>query len=58
MQTLTALLSLVMLVGLSPAALAQAFPTRPVTIVVPFGPGGTTDVLARGLGAEMSKVLG
>ena len=58
MQTFTALLSLVLLVGASPAALAQAFPTRPVTIVVPFGPGGTTDVLARGLGAEMSKVLG
>jgi len=39
-------------------AAAQAFPSRPLSIVVPFGAGGTTDVLARVLGEEMGKVLG
>lgn len=58
MKILTALLSCSLLIAVSPDAGAQAFPTKPLSIVVPFGPGGTTDVLARGLGAEMSKVLG
>ncbi len=44
--------------GWSPAALAQAFPTRPVTMVVPFAAGGPTDTVARTLGASMSKTLG
>lgn len=40
-------------------ALAQdPWPTRPVTWVVPFAPGGSTDVVARTLGQEMSKSLG
>ena len=37
---------------------AQDFPTRPITIVVPYSAGGSTDVSARTLGAEMSKSLG
>ncbi|HQQ71399.1 MAG TPA: tripartite tricarboxylate transporter substrate binding protein [Alicycliphilus sp.] len=45
--------------GLSlPSAWAQAWPSRPVSIVVPFPAGGTTDVLARALGQELSKTLG
>ncbi len=39
-------------------AAAQAWPTRPVSIIVPFPAGGTTDVLARALGQELSKSLG
>jgi tripartite-type tricarboxylate transporter receptor subunit TctC len=39
-------------------ATAQNWPNRQVTIVVPFAPGGTTDVLARAVGAELSKVIG
>jgi tripartite-type tricarboxylate transporter receptor subunit TctC len=40
------------------AALAQAWPDRPVKIVVPFGPGGFTDVAARILQKELSASLG
>jgi tripartite-type tricarboxylate transporter receptor subunit TctC len=39
-------------------AWAQAFPTRPVTLVVPFAPGGATDVVARLFAAEVGQQLG
>ena len=42
----------------APAALAQAYPTKPVTLVVPFSAGGPTDVVARTIGAAMTRSLG
>lgn len=39
-------------------ALAQDFPNKPIKIVVPYAPGGTTDVLARFIGQRMSASLG
>ncbi|MDB5912431.1 MAG: hypothetical protein JWP22_1106 [Ramlibacter sp.] len=53
-RTLTTLFALA-------AAAAQAqgtWPTKPITLVVPFAAGGPTDVVARTLGASMSKTLG
>src|SRR5262249_6669518 len=41
----------------SPAR-APAYPSRPVTIIVPFAAGGTSDVIARILGEHMSRTLG
>ncbi len=38
--------------------LAQAYPAKPIRIVVPYPPGGTTDVLARMLGQRITEKLG
>ncbi|HEX7812667.1 MAG TPA: tripartite tricarboxylate transporter substrate-binding protein [Burkholderiales bacterium] len=47
-----------MLVIASPAALAQAWPARPVTLVVPFAAGGPTDIVARLIAPSMGRSLG
>ena len=46
------------LAALAPAAWSQAWPAKPIKILVGVTPGGTTDTLARFLGQEMSKDLG
>jgi tripartite-type tricarboxylate transporter receptor subunit TctC len=45
------------LAGLS-AASAQTFPSRPITMIIPFAAGGPTDVLGRLVGQRMGEVLG
>src|SRR3954466_9388483 len=42
---------------LSPAA-AQDYPTRPITMIIPFAAGGPTDVLGRVVAARLSETLG
>ena len=40
------------------AAQAQSYPTRPISMIVPFAAGGPTDIIARIVGEHMSKTLG
>jgi tripartite-type tricarboxylate transporter receptor subunit TctC len=42
----------------SAGVLAQAYPSRPIRVIVPFAPGGFTDVVARILGQKLSLALG
>ena len=44
--------------GIPRAAHAQGYPTRPITVVVPFPAGGPSDVVARIVAEQMGKVLG
>jgi len=46
------------LAGVSRGARAQAYPSRPITMVVPFAAGGAFDVLGRIVAARMSEILG
>ena len=39
-------------------AFAQAFPSKPIRVVVPFPAGGTTDIVARLVGQRMSESMG
>jgi tripartite-type tricarboxylate transporter receptor subunit TctC len=53
-----AVLGAAALTGLHAQAQAQAWPAKPVRIVVPFAPGGTTDILARAMAPELTKAFG
>lgn len=41
-----------------PVVQAQTFPTKPITWISPWSPGGGNDILSRAIGAEISKLLG
>jgi tripartite-type tricarboxylate transporter receptor subunit TctC len=42
----------------APPAVAQSYPARPIRIIVPYPPGGTSDILARTLGQKLTDTLG
>lgn len=48
-------LALLLLVGVASSVMAAEYPTRPIRFVVPYSPGGTTDVLARIVGQKLAE---
>ena len=45
--------------GLLPSAWAQAaWPTKPLRLVVPFAPGGSSEIVARAVASEVAKTIG
>jgi tripartite-type tricarboxylate transporter receptor subunit TctC len=55
---LSALLCASSLSGLSAWAQTPAYPTKPIRLVVPFTPGGSTDILARTIGQKLTEAWG
>jgi tripartite-type tricarboxylate transporter receptor subunit TctC len=58
-------ISLILLAAIGPVAIAQStaaaasgYPNKTIRIIVPFTPGGSTDILARAIGIELSKAWG
>ena len=58
MQPLLAAIALVLACLVPDTAFAQAYPLRPIRVIVPYPPGGTSDILARSLGDKLGAALG
>ena len=57
-KLLTTVAAAALSLSLASAAHAQAWPAKPVTLLVPFPPGGSTDMIARTLGPKLQEKLG
>lgn len=51
-------LAAVLTAVVAPAAYAEDFPTRPITLVIPYSAGGSADLIARTVGEAMGRILG
>ena len=55
---LPALFGLAVMTGAGGALAQGAYPTRPVRVVIPYAPGGSSDAIARILGQQLSAKIG
>lgn len=58
LKTLRFIVALAAALTLAPAIMAQAFPSKPVKIIVPFSPGTAADIVARQLGVRLGEMWG
>ena len=54
----TSLVAVLVALPVQPAVAADAYPQKPIRLVVPFSPGGGTDLLARAVSDRLTEVLG
>ena len=57
-RTLAAIAIVAAIIGVPAAAAAQDYPSRPITLIVPYAAGGGNDVMARAAADKMSRTLG
>jgi tripartite-type tricarboxylate transporter receptor subunit TctC len=57
-RTLAAGVVAAVMVASAPLAFGQAYPSKPVKLIVPFAPGGTTDIVARVISEKINAPLG
>ncbi|WP_255532628.1 tripartite tricarboxylate transporter substrate binding protein BugE [Polynucleobacter sp. UK-Kesae-W10] len=57
-KTIATTLVLATTLGFSVAAYADGFPNKPIRLIVPFAPGGSTDIIARAVGDALGRQLG
>jgi tripartite-type tricarboxylate transporter receptor subunit TctC len=58
MKTLRIVFAAIVTIGAASTVIAQPWPSRPISVVVPFSAGGPTDTLARLMGEPMRRFLG
>src|SRR6187455_716547 len=58
MRALLRLVAIAAFAALASPALAQSYPSRAITLIVPFAPGGPADVLGRLIGQKLGEDLG
>src|SRR3954447_25610461 len=57
-MTRTAALLAAALVLTSRAARAQTYPSKPITLIIPFAPGGSNDIVGRAIGKKLAEAWG